>query len=171
MTVADLEDTAEFFTGIRHLLFAVARRMLHSTAEAEDIVQDAWLRWQCCDRDAVRNPTAFLLTTTTRLCLNELQSAHCRRETPLGPWLPEPVDTAADPALRAERADALAATRMVLAKLPPTERSAYVLREAFDYPYRLIAQSVGVSEPNARQLVSRARKHLTAERVASATCP
>ncbi|CAJ1582108.1 sigma-70 family RNA polymerase sigma factor [[Mycobacterium] wendilense] len=164
----DLEDAAEFFTGIRHLLFGVAHRMLRSVADAEDVVQDSWVRWQCCDRAAVQNPTGFLLTVTTRLCINELQSAHNRRETQLGPWILEPVDADADPALCSERGDALrSATRIVVQKLPPTERAAYVLREAFDYPYRLISHTVGVSEANARQLVSRARKHLTEDRDAA----
>ena len=88
-------------------LFGLAYRMLGSVAEAEDVVQDAWLRWQGTDRRAVRNPAAFLTTTTTRLAINATTSAHARRETYIGPWLPEPVDTSADPALGAERAEAL----------------------------------------------------------------
>jgi RNA polymerase sigma-70 factor (ECF subfamily) len=112
------------------------------------------------DRSAVLDPAAFLATTTTRLCI-ALQSARVRRETYIGPWLPEPVDTSADPHLGAERGEALElATVMLLEKLPPTERAAYVLREAFDYPYAKIADIVQVKEENARQLVSRARKHI-----------
>jgi RNA polymerase sigma-70 factor (ECF subfamily) len=161
----DLDEALATFTGVRPRLFGVAYRMLGSVSEAEDILQDAWMRWQSCDRSVVRDPTAFLMTTTTRLCVNELQSARARRETYVGPWLPEPVDTSADPALGAERAEALElATLLLLEKLPPAERAAYVLREAFDYPYRLIGQTIEVSEANARQLVSRARKHLAAER-------
>lgn len=161
----DLDDAAATFTGLRPRLFGVAYRMLGSATEAEDLVQDVWLRWQGCDRESVRDPRAFLMTTTTRLCLNEMQSARARRETYIGPWLPEPVDTSADPTLGAERAEALRfATLMLLEKLPPAERAAYVLREAFDYPHRLIAETLQITEANARQLVSRARKHLAGQR-------
>jgi RNA polymerase sigma-70 factor (ECF subfamily) len=146
---------------VRPRLFGIAYRMLSSVVDAEDIVQDVWLRWQTCDRDAVRNAVAFLVTATTRMCINHMQSAHARRETYIGPWLPEPVDTGADPALGAERGAALqVATLMLLERLSPTERAAYVLREAFDYPYELIGTTIQVTEVNARQLVSRARRHL-----------
>ena len=158
---ADLEQATAQFVAVRGRLFGIAYRMLGSSAEAEDIVQEAWLRWQMADRSAVVDPAAFLATTTTRLCLNALQSARARRETYVGPWLPEPVDTSADPHLGAERGEALElATVMLLEKLPPTERAAYVLREAFDYPYARIADVVQVKEENARQLVSRAQAHL-----------
>jgi RNA polymerase sigma-70 factor, ECF subfamily len=162
---ADLEQATAQFVAVRGRLFGIAYRMLGSSAEAEDIVQEAWLRWQMADRSAVVDPAAFLATTTTRLCLNALQSARARRETYIGPWLPEPVDTSADPHLGAERGEALElATVMLLEKLPPTERAAYVLREAFDYPYARIADVVQVKEENARQLVSRARKHISTGR-------
>ena len=162
---SDLTVAAAIFTDLRPRLFGVAYRMLSSVTEAEDIVQDAWLRWQACDRATVRDPAAFLITAVTRLCLNELQSARMRRESYIGPWLPEPVDTSADPLLGAERAEALGfATLLLMEKLTPLERAAYVLREAFEYPYRLIGETLATSEANARQLVSRARKHLTAER-------
>jgi RNA polymerase sigma-70 factor (ECF subfamily) len=165
---SDLNDAAEIFTAVRPRLFGVAYRMLGGVADAEDIVQDVWLRWQTCDRGAVRDATAFLMTATTRLCINTLQSAHARRETHAGPWLPEPVDTGADPSLDAERAEALkVATSMLLEKLPPAERAAYILREAFDYPYELIARTIRVTDVNARQLVSRARKHLATDRCES----
>jgi RNA polymerase sigma-70 factor, ECF subfamily len=161
----DLDSAVAVFSSVRPRLFGVAYRMLGSVTEAEDILQEVWLRWQSYDRATVVEPAAFLMTTTTRLCLNELQSARVRRETYIGPWLPEPVDTSADPTLGAERAEALAfATLMLLEKLTPAERAAYVLREAFDYPYKSIATTVQVSEANARQLVSRARKHLAEER-------
>ncbi len=151
----DLEQATAEFVAVRGRLFGIAYRMLGSSAEAEDIVQEAWLRWQMADRSAVVDPAAFLATTTTRLCLNALQSARARRETYIGQWLPEPVDTSADPHLGAERGEALElATVMLLEKLPPTERAAYVLREAFDYPYARIADVVQVKEENARQLVS-----------------
>jgi len=159
-------DTAtEVFTATRGRLFGIAYRMLGSVAEAEDIVQETWLRWQSTDRSVVQNPAAFLATVTTRLAMNLAQSAHSRHETYIGPWLPEPVDTTADPQLGAERGEALEyAVLILLEKLTPAERAAYVLREAFDYPYPLIAEIVQSSEPAARKLVSRARQHLTAER-------
>src|SRR5690606_22065762 len=121
--------------------------------------------WQTYDRSTVRNPDAFLTTTTTRLAINVAQSARVRRETYIGPWLPEPVDTSADPTLGAERGEALeVALLMLLEKLTPTERAAYVLREAFDYPYEQIAEIIGHTPANVRQLVSRARRHLGEER-------
>ncbi|MEV6495406.1 sigma factor-like helix-turn-helix DNA-binding protein, partial [Actinoplanes sp. NPDC051633] len=126
---------------------------------------DAWLRWQTTDRSKVVNPAAFLATTTTRLAINSLQSARARRETYIGPWLPEPVDTGADPYLGAERGEALQfAALMLMEKLTPNERAAYVLREAFDYPYAQIADILQSTEPAVRQLVSRARKHMAGER-------
>jgi RNA polymerase sigma-70 factor (ECF subfamily) len=161
---SDLEAAAEVFTGVRRRLFGIAYRMLGSVSEAEDVVQDAWLRWQNYDRSTVQNPGAFLATTVTRLAINAAQSARVRRESYVGPWLPEPVDTSADPALGAERAEALElAVLRLLESLTPTERAAYVLREAFDYPYAQIADILGATEVSTRQLVSRARKHLAAE--------
>src|SRR5690349_11386280 len=99
--VGDLDEAARVFTQLRPRLFGIAYRMLGSASEAEDLVQDVWLRWQGYDRATVENPAAFLSTTTTRLAINELQSARARRETYVGPWLPEPVDTGADPYLGA----------------------------------------------------------------------
>jgi RNA polymerase sigma-70 factor (TIGR02957 family) len=162
----DLGAAAAIFNRMRPRLFGIAYRMLGSVNDAEDIVQDAWLRWQSYeDRDAVRNPEAFLATTTARIAINLAQSARARHETYVGPWLPEPVDTSQDPALGAERAEALEfAVLLILEKLSPTERAAYVLREAFDYPYPQIAEIIQATEPTARQLVSRARKRIKAER-------
>ncbi len=158
----DLEAAVVVFTSVRPRLFGIAYRMLSSATEAEDLVQEVWLRWQTCDRAAVVNPGAFLATTTTRLAINALQSARVRRETYVGPWLPEPVDTSADPYLGAERGEALEfAALMLMEKLKPNERAAYVLREAFDYSYALIADILQSTEPAVRQLVSRARKHMT----------
>ncbi|WP_246125155.1 RNA polymerase sigma-70 factor [Cellulomonas xylanilytica] len=158
------------FEDVRPRLFGIAYRMLGSVAEAEDVVQDAWLRWQGTDRRVVRNPAAFLTTTTTRLAINATTSAHARRETYVGPWLPEPVDTTADPALGAERAEALElAVLLLLEKLGPTERAAYVLREAFGYSYREIADVLEMSEVNARQVARRAREHLESGRSAPAS--
>jgi RNA polymerase sigma-70 factor (TIGR02957 family) len=160
-------DAVEYDGGLsaffkaRPRLFGIAYRMLGSAAEAEDIVQDAWLRWQTANRSEVENPTAFLATTTTRLCINAAQSAHSRRETYVGPWLPEPVDTSSDPNLGAERGEALSlAVLILLEKLSPTERAAYILREAFDYEYVEIADILQLEQANVRQLVSRARKHI-----------
>jgi RNA polymerase sigma-70 factor (ECF subfamily) len=161
----DLDEAVSIFTGVRPRLFGIAYRMLGSASEAEDLVQDVWLRWQATDRSVVNNPGAFLATATTRLAINELQSARARRETYIGPWLPEPVDTSADPFLGAERGEALElAVLMLMEKLTAQERAAYVLREAFDYPYPLIAGILQSTEPAVRQLVSRARKHVAGER-------
>lgn len=161
----DLAAALTHFDAHRRRLFGIAYRMLGSVADAEDIVQETWIRWQGTDRTDVREPAAFLTTIATRLSINVLQSAHARRETYIGPWLPEPVNTDDDPALGAERAEALQfAVLLMLEKLTPTERAAYVLREAFDYPYPRIAEVIGVSVVSARQLVSRARAHLTSER-------
>jgi len=161
----DLEEAAAVFTRLRPRLFGIAYRMLSSATEAEDLVQEVWLRWQTCDRSKVASPGAFLATTVTRLAINALQSARVRRETYIGPWLPEPVDTSADPYLGAERGEALEfAALLLMEKLTPNERAAYVLREAFEYPYPQIADILQLTEPAVRQLVSRARKHMTGER-------
>src|SRR5215467_8960966 len=155
------DDGLSAFARVRPRLFGIAYRMLGSAAEAEDIVQDVWLQWQSTNRSAVENPPAYLATTTTRLCINLAQSAHSRRETYIGMWLPEPVDTSGDPGMGAERGEALRlAVLRLLEKLSPTEHAAYVLREAFDYPYRQIADILQMEKANARQLVSRARKHI-----------
>src|SRR6187431_2401898 len=158
---ANLDDALEVFQRVRRRLFGIAYRMLGSAAEAEDIVQETWLRWQGTDRQAVHDPPAFLATTTTRLAINALQSARARRETYIGPWLPEPVDTRASPELGAERREGLElAVLVLLEKLTPTERASYVLREAFDYPYEEIARILDLKEANVRQLVARAHKHI-----------
>ena len=158
-------DDLAAFLSVRSRLFGIAYRMLGSAAEAEDLVQDAWLRWQTCDRSAVADPGAFLATTITRLAINARQSARARRETYVGPWLPEPVDTSADPYLGAERGEALEfAALLLMEKLTAHERAAYVLREAFDYGYPEIAGILRSTDAGARQLVSRARKHMTGER-------
>ena len=155
------DDGLSVFADVRPRLFGIAYRMLGSAAEAEDIVQDVWLRWQSTNRSAVENPPAYLATTTKRLCMNLVQSAHTRRETYVPTWLPEPVDTSSDPRIGAERGEALKlAVLMLLEKLSPTERAAYVLREAFDYSYHEIAHILQMGEANVRQLVFRARKHI-----------
>jgi RNA polymerase sigma-70 factor (ECF subfamily) len=130
-------------------------------AEAEDVVQDAWLRWQATNRCEVRDPTAFLTTTTKRLAINVARSARFRRTTHVSPSLSERVETAADFVSCAERDEALKhALFLLLEKLCPAERAAYVLREAFDYSYGRIADILRIREPHARQLVVRARKHV-----------
>ena len=159
--MSSLDDGLSAFLSVRPRLFGIAYRMLGSAAEAEDIVQDVWVRWQTTDRSVVRDAAAFLVTTATRLAINVVQSARSRRETSIGPCLAEPVDTTADPRLRAEQGQALAVgVELLLERLTPTERAAYILREAFDYPYRDIASVLRLGEANARQVVTRARHHV-----------
>jgi RNA polymerase sigma factor (sigma-70 family) len=163
----DNADGLSAFLCARPTLFGIAYRMLGSAAEAEDIVQDVWIRWQTTDRSPIRNPLAFLVTATTRLAINVLQSARVRRETDVGPWLPEPVDPSTDPGMGAERREALKrAIVLLLEKLSPHERAAYVLREAFNHSYPEIADILRVEVANARQLVARAREHVSAGRPA-----
>ncbi len=162
--------SVEIFEQHRGRLFGIAYRMLGSATEAEDVVQDAWLRWDAADGDAVREPAAYLATITTRLALTALDSARARREVYVGPWLPEPVSTATDPELGAETTEALSlAMLLLLERLSPVERAAYVLHEAFAYPFREVAQVLETSEANARQLASRARAHLERERAGAVT--
>src|SRR5262249_21929721 len=158
------------FLKMRSRLFGIAYRMLGSAAEAEDVVQDVWLRWQTTDRSVVRDATAFLATTATRLAINVMQSAHARRELYVGSWQSEPVDASGDPRSAAEQGQALACgVGMLLEKLTSTERAAYILREAFDYAYRDIANLLRLAEPNARQVVTRARQHIASGRTAAAS--
>jgi RNA polymerase sigma-70 factor (ECF subfamily) len=165
-----LDHATQVFLSVRPRLFGIAYRMLGTAAEAEDLVQEVWLRWQTADRSAVIDPPAFLATTAIRLSLNVAQSARTRRETYIGPWLPEPIDTTSDPSLGAERSEALSlAVLLLLERLTPTERAAYVLREAFDYTYTRIAEILSLTEANVRQLVSRARKHVASSRRAPST--
>ncbi|WP_345543686.1 RNA polymerase sigma-70 factor [Microbacterium jejuense] len=161
----DLAQAVAMFDEHRRRIFGIGYRMLGTVADAEDIVQETWIRWQNADRDGIHDPAAFLATIATRLSINATQSAHARRETYIGPWLPEPVNTDDDPALGAERGEALQfAILLMLEKLTPTERAAYILREALDYPYERIAEVISTSVASARQLVSRARKHLESAR-------
>jgi RNA polymerase sigma-70 factor (ECF subfamily) len=163
--LADLENASAAFRDVRPRLFGIAYRMLGTVSDAEDLLQEIWLRWQQADRSQVANPAAYLATATTRLAINASQSARARRETYIGPWLPEPVDTSADPYLGAERDEALSvAVLLMLETLSPQQRAAYILREAFDYPYEQIATILETTEAAARQLISRARKHLRGER-------
>jgi RNA polymerase sigma-70 factor, ECF subfamily len=158
------------FHAARPRLFGIAYRILGNTVDAEDVVQDAWIRWQSTDRTKVRDASAFLATTTRRLAINLTQSARARHETHVGPWLAEPADARADPALDVERAEALdLAVLTLLERLSSTERAAYVLREAFAYPYKRISHVLAVSEMNARQLVTRARSRLASDRRSAIT--
>ena len=164
---ADEEGLAAFLS-VRGRLFRIAYRMLKNSAEAEDVMQDVWIRWQTTDRSAVRDVAAFLATTTMRLAINVIQSARWRLETDVEPSLQEWVDTKADLDLEAGRSEALRnAVIVLLEKLSPAERAAYVLREAFDYSYREIANVLRVHEANARQLATRARRHIADVRRAS----
>jgi len=146
--------------------FGIAYRMLGSVAEAEDVAQESLLRLTRQEEPVVE-PAAWITTVATRLSINVLRSARVRREAYVGPWLPEPLveDAAPDPAARAELADSLSlAVLVLLERLTPTERAAYLLREAFGYEYAQIAEIIEQSEVNSRQLVTRARKHLEANR-------
>jgi RNA polymerase sigma factor (sigma-70 family) len=155
------DDGLSAFISVRPRLFGIAHRMLGSAAEAEDVVQDVWIRWQTADRSSVRDAGAFLATTTTRLAINVIQSARSRRERHAGPWLPEAFDTTADPEVGAQRGEGLeTGILLLLERLSPRERAAYILREAFDYTYRDLANVLRLEEANARQMVTRARQHL-----------
>jgi RNA polymerase sigma-70 factor (ECF subfamily) len=161
----ELDQATAVFAEVRPRLFGIAYRMLGSVVDAEDLVQEVWLRWQASDRSVVLNPAAYLATATTRLAINAGQTARVRHEAYVGQWLPEPVDTSADPQLGAERDSALeVAVLFLLEKLTPTQRAAYVLREAFDYAYSEIAEIIQATEASVRQLVSRARRQLADER-------
>jgi RNA polymerase sigma-70 factor (TIGR02957 family) len=152
------------FQALRPRLFGIAYRMLGSATDAEDVLQDAWLRWQAVDRADVRSPEAFLVRMVTNLCLTALDSARARREVYVGPWLPEPVLTAGgdlgplDDAVQRESVSF--ALLALLERLSPAERAVYVLREAFGYSAREVGELLGTSEANVRQLHSRARRHV-----------
>lgn len=159
-----LDEAVSVFEGLRPRLFGIAYRMLGSVVEAEDVVQDVWLRWQRTDRSVVVSPVAFLSRATTRLAINVAQSARSRRQTYIGPWLPEPIDTSSDPEADVQQAEELElALLLVLEKLTPTERAVYILREAFEYTYADIGDMLHLSIVNVRKIASRARKHLADE--------
>jgi RNA polymerase sigma-70 factor (ECF subfamily) len=158
-----MTDPAISFEPHRRRLFGLAYRMLGSVAEAEDAVQDAYLRWHAADRDAVSDTRAFLTTTTTRICLDVLKSARARREAYVGPWLPEPVlDTAAlAPDTQTELAEDLSvALLLALDRLSALERAAFLLHDVFDCSFGEVASALGRSEAACRQLASRARTHV-----------
>jgi RNA polymerase sigma-70 factor (TIGR02957 family) len=157
---------ADVFTKNRRLLFSVAYRLTGSVADAEDIVQDAWLRWSATDADAVRTPVPYLVKTVTNLALNELTSARARRETYIGPWLPEPLMTAApDVAEEVEMAESVSlAMLVVLESLSPLERAVFVLGDVFGYAHAEIAEMIDRDPSAVRQLAHRARAHVQARR-------
>jgi RNA polymerase sigma-70 factor (TIGR02957 family) len=162
--------SAEAFEELRPRAFAIAYRMLGSVSEAEDVVQDAYLRLHRAEQEGERieSPRAYLSTVVTRLAIDQLRSARVRRETYVGEWLPEPLlaDPEADPARHAEVADTLSLAFLVLLEsLSPEQRAVFLLREVFDYPYDRIAEIVGKSEDNVRQLNVRARRHVEERRV------
>lgn len=160
------DTLTEHFEEHRSMLLGVAYRMLGRAADAEDVVQEAWLRWTAEDRTEVREPRAFLVRITTRLAIDRLRQAQARRESYVGPWLPEPVvtdfgPTAPDTAERALLADSVSlAVLVVLESLSPLERAVFVLREAFGFPYAEIATALDRSEAAVRQLAGRARRHV-----------
>ncbi len=154
---------ARIFAEHRDRLIGVAYRVLGRVTDAEDVVQDAWLRWSDVDPAGVDDPEAYLVRVTTRLAIDRLRSAQVRREAYVGPWLPEPLLTSADVADDVALADSVStALLVVLETLSPLERAVFVLREAFGYPHAEIAGIVGRSEPAVRQLARRAREHVDA---------
>ncbi|MDI2130408.1 RNA polymerase sigma-70 factor [Yinghuangia seranimata] len=155
----------DVFEEHRRLLFGTAYRMLGSVADAEDIVQDAWLKWHQTDQGAVEHPKAYLVRTVTNLSLNRLKSAQVVREAYVGPWLPEPILTSPDVAEEAELADTVSmAFLVVLETLTPAERAVFMLREVFGYSHAEIGEAIGKPEATVRQLAHRAREHVQARR-------
>ena len=164
------ETATDVFEAHRPVLLGVAYRMLGRVADAEDVVQEAWLRWSGGDRADVREPRGYLVRITTRLAIDRLRQIKSRGETYVGPWLPEPYvtdfgDTVPDTAERAVLADSVSlAVLVVLESLSPLERAVFVLREAFGFPYADIAAMLDRGEPAVRQLAGRARKHVEERR-------
>lgn len=157
--------TTDVFETHRPLLNGVAYRILGTASDAEDIVQEAWLRWASADRTGVDDPRAYLVTVTSRLAIDRLRSARVRRESYVGDWLPEPVTELPGGAEHAELADSVEfALMVVLETLSPLERAVFVLREAFQMPYAEIAEVIGRGEAATRQLARRAREHVRSRR-------
>ena len=158
-------DATDAFVAHRNLLFTVAYEMLGSAADAEDVLQETWLRWADVLLEEVRDPRAYLVRITTRLSLNRIRSLSRRRESYVGPWLPEPLLTSPDVAEDVELADSVStAMLLVLETLTPTERAVFVLREVFDLPYDEIADAVDKSPAAVRQIAHRARSHVESRR-------
>lgn len=162
-----MDTRAGEFTSVRPQLFSIAYRMLGSVLDAEDLVQEAYLRWQEASDVDVRSPRAYLTTIVTRLAINQLRSARVQRETYIGPWLPEPLvtDPALDPSGEVELAESLSMAMLVLLeRLSPIERAVFLLHEVFDFEYGEIAKIVDKTEANCRQILTRARKRIGAPR-------
>ena len=160
-----MDAATEAFVTHRNLLFTVAYEMLGSAADTEDVLQETWLRWVEVDLDTVRNQRAYLVTITTRQALGRLRTLGRRRESYVGPWLPEPLLTAPDVAEDVELADSVSmAMMLVLETFAPTERAVFVLREVFDVPYDEIAVAVDRSLAAVRQIAHRARGHVAERR-------
>jgi RNA polymerase sigma-70 factor (ECF subfamily) len=157
-------NDVDLFEAARPRLEAIAYRLLGSASEAEDAVQETFLRWQAADVDRIEVPEAWLTKVLTNLCLNQLTSARARRETYVGQWLPEPVlagDPMLGPADTAEQRESVSyAVMAVLERLSPNERAVYVLREAFDYPHREIAEILDITEAASQQILHRAKQHV-----------
>jgi RNA polymerase sigma-70 factor (TIGR02957 family) len=167
-----LDPATEAFLAHRNLLFTVAYQMLGSAADAEDVLQETWLRWAGVDLGSVRDQRAYLVRITTRQALSRLRTLGRRKESYTGPWLPEPLLTAPDVADDAELADSVSmAMLLVLETLAPTERAVFVLREVFDVPYGEIAEAVGKSPAAVRQITRRARAHVAARRPRGVVSP
>ena len=159
------EHATESFLAHRNLLFTVAYEMLGSAADAEDVLQETWLRWVKVDPARVHDPRSYLVRITTRQALNRLRTMKRRKEAYVGPWLPEPLLTAPDVAEDVELAESVSmALMLILETLSPTERAVFVLREAFDVSYDEIAAAVGKSPAAVRQIAHRARRHVDARR-------
>jgi RNA polymerase sigma-70 factor (TIGR02957 family) len=159
------DPATEGFVTHRNLLFTVAYEMLGSAADAEDVLQETWLRWAGVDLDTVRDQRAYLVRITTRQALSRLRTLGRRKESYVGPWLPEPLLTAPDVAEDVELADSVSmAMMLVLETLTPAERAVFVLREVFDVAYEEIADAVGKSPAAVRQIAHRARAHVAARR-------
>jgi RNA polymerase sigma-70 factor (ECF subfamily) len=159
------DRATEAFVVHRNLLFTVAYEMLGSAADAEDVLQETWLNWSGIDFDSVQDQRAYLVRITTRRALDRLRAIKRRKESYVGPWLPEPLLTAPDVAENVELAESMSmALMLVLETLSPTERAVFVLREAFDFGYDEIAAAVGKSPAAVRQIAHRARRHVDARR-------
>jgi RNA polymerase sigma-70 factor (ECF subfamily) len=166
------DPATEAFVAHRNLLFTVAYEMLGSAADAEDVVQETWLRWVGVDLDTVREQRAYLVKITTRQALTRLRTLSRRKETYVGPWLPEPLLTAPDVAEDVEFADSVSmAMLLVLETLSPTERAVFVLREVFDLEYDEIAEAVDKRPDAVRQIAHRARAHVAARRPREVVSP
>jgi RNA polymerase sigma-70 factor (ECF subfamily) len=162
---ADESDAIRIFDEHRDLLISIAYRVLGSVTDAEDTVQEAWLRWSKVDPAEISNPRAFLVRVTTRLAIDRLRRAKARRESYVGPWLPEPILTGRDVAEDVALAESVSmAMLVVLETLSPLERAVFVLREAFGMPYAEIGEIIGRKEEAVRQLARRARDHVQERR-------